>query len=206
MILQFLQVPYPRYNFHSFMCVVQYLYYTHTTASLVQEGTGLQVHVCSNRSYTGCIQRFTRTILYTYVPCTHVCAHTPVHLHTHDGWMQPRTLIDHQTSLASLSIFASFLFVDVLHCRNFLVFWNDLTGLAAPPNPWIRIQAFSFDLLVGMTTTSHTGWQNPPRPLKAGSIFETDGYDVQPNQRWPVPLLLVCPSPCVDLLFWGRRR
>ena len=136
----------------------------------------------------------------------HTCVRTHLYTSTHDEWMQPRTLIDHQTSLASLSIFASFLFVDVLHCRNFLVFWNDLTGLAAPPNPWIRIQAFSFDLLVGKTTTSHTGWQNLPRPLKAGSIFETDGYDVQPNQRWPVPLLLVCPSPCVDLLFWGRRR
>ena len=58
--------------------------YTHTPASLVQGGT-VGLHVCSNRSYTGCIQRFTRTILYTYVPCTHVCAHTPVHLHTHDG-------------------------------------------------------------------------------------------------------------------------
>ena len=119
------------------------------------------------------------------------------HLYTSNS----TTLIDRQTSLASLSVYASFLSVDVLHCRSFLVFWNDLAGLAAPPNPWIRIRSFSFDLVIGKTTTSHTGWQNPPRPLRATSIFETDGYDVQPNQRWPVPLFLACPSPCFDLLF-----
>jgi hypothetical protein len=54
--------------------------YTHTCLSCSRRYRATRVY--SNRSYTGCIQQFTRTILYKYVPCTHVCAHTPVHLHT----------------------------------------------------------------------------------------------------------------------------
>ena len=87
MILQFLQVPYPRYNFHSFMCTCVYLcvpdVYTHTHMPLLFREVQGYRYTCVVTGHTPGVYNDSHAQYCIHMYRVHTCVRTHLYTSTH---------------------------------------------------------------------------------------------------------------------------